>query len=353
VKIERFKKVARDAVVECFHSIPFLTIKEIVEAVDVQRLQPDIQLTLEFNGEIKNVIAETKNNGEPRIARQTVNQLIRYLELQPDAYGIFVAPYISPKSDAICQEAGIGTIDLAGNCNISFSTVYIHKQGNPNPFTRKKYLRSLYTPKAERILRVLLLTGPKKWKMEELAKVSDVSVGQVANVKKLLDDQEWIDSKTVGFSLTNPMALLEEWSKNYKIRRSVVLDFYTMLSPSEFEFELGQVCQERRIPYGLTGFSGSSRYAPAVRYQRVMAYIQGDIKALAESLEIKPVGSGFNITLLKPYDEGVLFGMDNIEGSQVVSPIQVFLDLKSLPGRGEEAADVLREKVIQKIWSGE
>ena len=45
--------------------------------------------------------------------------------------------------------------------------------------------------------------------MEELAGVSDVSIGQVAIVKKLLNDQEWIDSKTVGFSLTDPMTLLE------------------------------------------------------------------------------------------------------------------------------------------------
>ena len=351
MKIQKFEKAAEDAVVKCFQSIPFLAIMELDVESNLPDLRPDIQLTLKIKDKIKYIIVETKNNGEPRLARQAINQLIRCLELQPDAYGIFVAPYISPKSDAICQEAGIGTIDLAGNCNISFDTVYIRKQGNPNPFTRKKYLRSLYTPKAERILRVLLFAGPKEWKTEELASIADVSIGQVANVKKLLNDQEWIDSKTIGFSLTDPMALLEDWSENYRFRRNTVLNFYSMLSPSEFEFQLGRTCQERNISYGLTGFSGSSRYAPAVRYQRVMAYVQGDINTLAESLAIKSVGSGFNVTLLEPYDEGVLFGLDDIDNSQVVSPIQVFLDLKSLRGRGEEAANMLLEKVIQKTWS--
>ncbi len=353
MKIQEFEQAAKDAVIECFQSIPFLTIKELDAETYLRDLRPDIQLTLEINDETKYIVVETKNNGEPRLARQAINQLIQYLELQPDAYGIFVAPYISPKSDAICQEARIGTIDLAGNCNISFDTVYIRKQGNPNPFTRKKHLRSLYTPKAERILRVLLFAGPKEWKTEELASIADVSIGQVANVKKLLNDQEWIDSKTIGFSLTDPMALLEDWSENYRFRRNTVLNFYSMLSSSEFEFQLGSTCQKRNISYGLTGFSGSSRYAPAVRYQRVMAYVQGDINALAESLGIKPVESGFNVTLLEPYDEGVLFGLDDIEGSQVVSPIQVFLDLKSVRGRGEEAADALFERVIQKKWSSE
>ena len=148
MKIQEFEKAAKDAVLECFQSIPFLTIRELDAETYLRDLRTDIQLTLEINDETKYIIVETKNNGEPRLARQAINQLIQYLEFQPDAYGVFMAPYISPKSDAICQEAGIGTIDLAGNCNISFSTVYIHKQGNPNPFTRKKYLRSLYTPKA-------------------------------------------------------------------------------------------------------------------------------------------------------------------------------------------------------------
>ena len=148
MKIQDFEKAARDAVIECFQSIPFLTIQERDVESNLRDFRPDIQLTLGIKDEIKYIIVETKNNGEPRIARQSINQLIRYLELQPDAYGVFVAPYISPKSNSICQEAGIGAIDLAGNCNISFDTVYIRKQGNPNPFTRKKYLRSLYTPKA-------------------------------------------------------------------------------------------------------------------------------------------------------------------------------------------------------------
>jgi hypothetical protein len=81
-----------------------------------------------------------------------------------------------------------------------------------------------------------------------------------------------------------------------------------------------------------------------------MAYIQHDIDALAAALEIKPVTSGFNVTLLVPYDDGVFFDSRDIEGSQVVSPVQVFLDLRSLRGRGEEAAQVLFERVIRKLW---
>jgi hypothetical protein len=234
VKINDFKDAAREAILKCLQDIPFLTVQEIDNEPRFGQSRLDFLVTCKIKDVSKQIIVEAKNSGEPRFARNAVNQLLRYLDAKPDAYGVFVAPYISPKAAAICQEAGIGTIDLAGNCNISFGTIYICKEGHPNPFTRKRFLQSLYTPKAERILRVLLTTGPKEWKTEELAGEARVSLGHVANVKKLLAGQEWIDSKPIGFSLTEPLALLEDWSQNYKFRRNRVLNFYSMPSPSEF-----------------------------------------------------------------------------------------------------------------------
>lgn len=60
--------------------------------------------------------------------------------------------------------------------------------------------------------------------------------------------------------------------------------------------------------------------------------------------------SGPNVTLLEPYDEGVLYGMQEIDGTNVVSDIQLYLDLKSYKGRGEEAAEFLYEQQLRKLW---
>jgi len=351
VKIGNLELKAKEAIIECFQDIPFMDDIEVNLEPDQADIRPDLRIVLQLKSGVQfNFITEVKNNGEPRYARQVVNQILHSLQDSENDYGIFIAPYISSRSAAICQDEGIGYIDLAGNCHISYETIYIHKEGKPNLFSRKGYLRSLYSPKAERILRVLLSSNLKDWKIEELAAESAVSLGQVANVKKLLTDQEWIDSKTVGFSLAEPLSLLEEWSQNYKYRRNKVMSFYTMLSPAEFEDKLARICQPENIRYGLTGFSGSSRYAPAVRYQRAMAYVQEGIDKLTTALEIKNVDSGANVTILKPYDEGVFYGTNEIDGLMVVSPIQVYLDLRSYRGRGEEAAEVLLDRVIKKIW---
>jgi hypothetical protein len=40
------------------------------------------------------------------VMREATNQLARFREQWPDAYGVVMAPYISPKAAVICREEG-------------------------------------------------------------------------------------------------------------------------------------------------------------------------------------------------------------------------------------------------------
>jgi len=84
-----------------------------------------------------------------------------------------------------------------------------------------------------------------------------------------------------------------------------------------------------------------------------MAYVHPAREDVASLLNLKEVGSGANITLLDPYDEGVFYGTQVIDDIRIVSPLQIYLDLKGYKGRGEEAADVLLRDVIKPEWSVE
>jgi hypothetical protein len=46
----------------------------------------------------------------------------------------------------------------------------------------------------------------------------------------------------------------------------------------------------------------------------------------------------------------VLYGARPIDGICVATPVQVYLDLVGLKGRGEEAANALLEEVIKRTW---
>ena len=83
---------------------------------------------------------------------------------------------------------------------------------------------------------------------------------------------------------------------------------------------------------------------------RLFSYIDGSIEDIAAALQLKKVESGANVTLLQPYDDGVFYGLRNIGGTNVVSDIQLYLDLKAYKGRGEDAAQAIFEKRIKPKW---
>ena len=338
---------AQSVLRETLERIPFLKIVSI----DKERNGVDFVINLGLDNKKQALIVELKSSGQPRIAREAVNQLIRYRDSYPNAYSVFMAPYISPQAADICLKDGVGYIDFAGNSYLSFGQVYIEQTGRPNLFKTRRDLASLYSPKASRVLRVLMNNPGKTWKIQDLANEARVSLGQAANVKKLLLDREWINQKN-GILLTEPWILLEEWSNSYTYRKNEVRNFYSLKNIPEIEEDLARVCSEKGIEYALTGFSGASRFAPAVRYNRAMAYasIPEEVMLL---LDLKEVESGANVMLLGPYDEGVFYGTKVIDDIRIVSPIQIYLDLRSYKGRGEEAAEVLLRDVIKPKWSGE
>lgn len=319
-----------------------------------QEPRPDLVMTIADGGPKRLLFAEIKSTGQPRVAREACLALLEATRLNPKAYPVFVAPYISPKSASICQSYNVGYIDFAGNCRLAFDRIYIRCEGYPNPQVRARELRSLYSAKAERVLRVLLAAGNRIWRTQELADEAQVSLGQVANVKKLLADREWITTEPAGFALRSfegaVSPLLEEWTVNYRYSRNSFLDFYSLKTSPQVEADLIAAARKQRIRLGLTVFSGAARLAPTVRYQRTSAYVVGDIQALANQVGLKQVTSGANVTLIAPYDEGVLYGLREIDGSPVVSSVQLYLDLMQTKGRGEEAATAILQQIIRPLW---
>ena len=283
-----------------------------------------------------------------------MEQIEQYTREIPNAYGVFAAPYISPRSADICAERNIGYMDLAGNCRLSFWPVYIKSISDKNPYAARRELRSLYSPKSIKtttILRVLLESPKRVWRTQELAQQAGASLGQVASVKKQLEDREWVRSGPEGFQLTNPAALLSEWSEIYDIQQNRICDFYSLKPIPEIEADLSRFCSREGIRYALTGFSGGARYAPAVRYQRATAYIADEeTNRVADALGLKPVPSGANASLIAPYDDSLLHGSRLVNGECIVSPNQAYLDLRSLHARGEEAAEALLREAIAPPW---
>jgi Transcriptional regulator, AbiEi antitoxin, Type IV TA system len=349
MKMAESEQQVPQALRKCLKDIPFL---EIVQIQPVLTSYQELELLAPIKLSNKNwdLAILFNNSGQPRQVHQAINKLKIYSQNDSEIYPIFMTSYISSKVAEICTLAGVGYLDLAGNCRLSFGQVYIQKQINPNPVSQKCDLRSLYSPKAERILRVLLSKPDKAWKQLELASEAGVSLGQVHNVKKLLANREWLRAETEGIVLSEPASLLAEWAENYDYRRHQVHDFYSLKPIADLEYLLAETCTSAQINYAFTGFSGAARIAPFVRYQRATAYVDNNLEKITSSLQLKSVTSGANLSLLIPYDEGVFYQYQNIDNIKTVTPIQLYLDLKGYRGRGEEAAQTLLKEVWKPQW---
>ncbi len=335
----------------CLEAAPFLSVKRVQKATDAkEEARPDLLIKAQTPDGEQTIVVEAKSSGQPRAVREAVNQLLRYRSTWPNAYGVVAAPFISAQSADICWKNGVGYIDLAGNCRLAFPRFYVEREGRPNPAPQRRDLRSLYSAKTTRVLRVLLVKPKKAWKLQPLAQEAGVSLGQVFNVKKLLAEREWVRADDEGLRLAEPGQLLAEWAQNYNFRRNAARDFYSLDSLPEIESKLATIGRDKNIRYAFTGFSAAARLAPMVRYQRATAYVEGDPSVLAKALGAKEVPSGANLTLLSPYDDGVFYGGNEVGGAQIVSPVQAYLDLMGYRGRGEEAATFLLEQVIQPQW---
>jgi len=343
-------KKAQKSIESLLLDVPLVKLKESKANVKIDNQEIDFVLSALISGKPAKFIVEVKSQGEPRLVRMAIAQLKEYLKNFKDSYGILVAPYLSDASRQICKETGIGCIDLAGNAFLSFKNVFIDRSGRPNPFTVSRLSKSVFSPKSSRILRVLLSDPSKRWYVEDLSREAGISIGLTSRVKQTLISEEWVKEENKKFYLVKPEEALNQWANNYSYEKNQSFSFYSGLSEDQLETSIKKECEKRRYRYGLALFSGARKVAPFVRFMRFFSYIDGDIEDIAKALQLKKVETGANVTLLQPYDEGVFYRLQDINGINIVSDIQLYLDLKSYKGRGEEAAKAIFEQRIKTKW---
>jgi len=312
----------------------------------------DLVADVVVRGQPQTILVELKSSGEPRVARAAIAQLdaLRRSSRFADAYAVFIAPYISDRTSEILRDAGIGYVDLAGNCLLSLGDVYVERSASKNPFKDTRSRASVFAPKSSRVLRVLLEEPDREWQVQEIAEAASISIGLASRMKTALLDREWLTVESTGVRLIDPEAILRAWAENYDYKINEVRSYYSLEEPAQTEERITAYCQEEGIGYSFSGFSGARLRSPRVRYSRVTAYVESSWDRVAQSVGLKEVDSGPNTLLLKPYDDGVFYGSETLYGAQVASSVQLYLDLSSMTGRGEEAAEEILRKELLPKW---
>lgn len=286
--------------------------------------------------------------GQPRQIRALVARLADLRRESPAVYPVAVADYVSPESAALLRRGGVGYLDLSGNCYLSFENVQIEKEGKPNLQPSTRPLKALFAPRATRVARVLLVDPQHAWRLEELAKAAEVSLGHAHNVVKRLEERSWVERDPhQRIRLSRPGELLDGWVAAYSYRQNVIEAYF---SPERVTrgllAEIVRACHAEGRRHAFTLHSGAALVAPNVRFPAIHCYVEGSPEPVARALGLRPaVGEG-NVYLLAPYDAGVFYAPMTKGGLPVVSLPQLYADLYQYEPRGREQARHLRREAM-------
>lgn len=258
------------------------------------------------------------------------------------------SPKLSPAVQKRLQAAGLSYADLAGNLMLRSDRLLVIIEGKIIKFKNNEKRTDLFkrsSVKSRYVLRMLLEQPERTWLLKDLAKESEVSIGQAHKVLKVLMDKEYAIHTPSGYHLNYPALLFKEWSNEINTTPAQKTEYYAMASISEIEQVVEKYALKHNVLFAFTGLSGAARIAPTVRYNRVHIYYSGDLSNLAEQNGWKTVSSGSNVTVNSVLDAQLLTLKHRYSEKHVVPVSQLILDLYSLAGRGEEAAESILKEV--------
>lgn len=338
---------AGEALQRLLEKIPTLQIEGIEAGGVCSDWEPDLIARLIVDGRRHLLVCEYKSNGQPRYARSALLELRNYVaQRAPQATPVFIAPYISPAVRQLCEEKGVGYLDLEGNARIAFGGVFIERMVADKPAAEQRELKSLFRPKSAQVLRAMLREPGRAWRVTELSEISGVSLGHVSNVRTALIDREWARASDDGLVLSDPDALLNAWRDSYAAPSGERMRFYTPLHGSALEDEARGALRTEggRGRAAFASFSAAQWLAPYGRTGTHYFFADEEgLRKLQAALKLAPAPKGENVVITVPKDLGLL--ADTVEpapGAVCTSPVQTYLDLSIAGERGAEAAEHLR-----------
>lgn len=273
---------------------------------------------------------------------------------------VLAAPVIGPKMAKTCWEHGWSWFDLTGNCRLSIpGCLYIEREGLKSEHRIPKPPVNLGTPEASRVLRAMLSPQQEAifWTQRDLQDRCEpgVSLGLVNKIVTHLREENYLKTDRGHYRIRDWLGLLAAWSQAYQFHRLRQIPLFTLKRPPESLNALQGINAPEKVRVAHAAFSAAEIQAPAVRQPKSWLMVSAEcVDEVIAALEAKEVSSGDNLVLLVPPDPGPFSGPDTREGVlPCTNPLQTYLDLSHLSGRGEEAAEAILNQVLKPEWEAQ
>jgi len=212
-------------------------------------------------------------------------------------------------------------------------------------------MKILLGDKANIIIRAMLSQAHRKWVARDFEKELGVSRARAAMVLSTLHRKGFVGGIRSGrlahSVLQNKEELLDEWLKVYKFELNETHLYYS--AHGDIVSRLKKYFASKNEPkkYALTLHTGANFITNYVNTPTSYCYLPSEnfrniSLDLRQALDLKELKKGGNFYLIKPYyKNAVFFNAQTIKGCNIVSDLQLYLDLRNFPQRGRDHADYL------------
>ena len=270
-------------------------------------------------------------------------------ELSKGGHLLFVSPRISQQLIDSQNVKGVHFYSPNGFSRIRLpGFTYIVHAPTATVATRQGNAGSAFVGKATVIPRFFFKEQERIWQQAELASETGLTRAYVSIVIRRMLDAGYIRQDGKGYRLQSPDQMLDDWSGVYRFDRYLWKQEYAMAfrQVNEGMDKLACAFAKSTFQFAMTGPCGEYLRCPYMEPSIVTAYVSEPPIGISG---LHPVERDGNVILYVPQNQGFFVGGNIIDNIPVVSDIQLYLDLKKMPGRSGDQADYLRENLLN--WS--
>jgi len=291
---------------------------------------------------------EARKAMEPRDVERLLPGLARSLRALAGFVPLLVvAPWLSPRTQALLASENINFLDLTGNALVKLDNpaVFIQSVGaarNPAPAARGR--ATIRGAKAARLVRLLADVRPP-YGVSELAAAADLTAGYVSRLLDALDRDALVERGRRGVvDDVDVTGLLRAWAVGYDVfKRDVVSAFVAPKGANAALEQLAAVSTRTLV----TGSFAAVRLAPVAAPSLLAVYCE-DVNEAARALGLLPSDDGANVTLLRPFDDVVWARASVADDTGYAAPSQVAVDCLTGNGRMPAEGEALLEWMAEK-----
>jgi len=269
------------------------------------------------------------NRGTPTLLKPVIQQVSR-ASTNAAEFPALIAPRFSTGALELCSQSGISCFDLTGRVLINCKQAHINHPSNPS---ERIVDASIFSGKSAQVIRVLLANPTRIWKIRELGKEAQASIGLVSLVTQGLVQRGWVNVERGrgGIHLISPEGLVDAWREQYIPDVTTTSNLFSVDDSEEVETRLAKMCEQLNLPYAFTGTSAATLLSDTHAQHQVSLYVYPatvPLKILAESAALtRFTKTPGNIFIHSTHNTAFLYGASKVSQVWVVHPIQAYLDL--------------------------